>query len=194
MDASIDFSGVLRGSIADNQITNYEQLTYKPKINGVELVGDKSTEDLHIDYNDLENKPTPFSGSYNDLSNKPMLNGSVINGNMFTDNYSENEQRIGTWTDGKPLYKRIFYPNLTVPDNAWTNNILGTIGVNIKRCEGYFNLGASSSFPFSYYRSSTEYFTWYINQSADISVRPNMNVGTPIIIERVIIEYTKTTD
>lgn len=44
--------------------TNYNQLENKPKINNIELSGNKSLEDLGI---------TNFSGSYDDLSNKPTI-------------------------------------------------------------------------------------------------------------------------
>lgn len=37
---------------------NYETLNNKPSINNVSLDGNKTTEDLHISYNDLENKPS----------------------------------------------------------------------------------------------------------------------------------------
>lgn len=49
---------------------------------------------------------TPFSGVYNDLTGKPYLNGRIISGNMYSDNYSADEQVIGTWIDGKPIYQK----------------------------------------------------------------------------------------
>ena len=36
---------------------DYSELFNKPRVNNVELNGNKSTADLHIDYDDLENKP-----------------------------------------------------------------------------------------------------------------------------------------
>lgn len=73
-------------------VTDYKDLDGKPSINGIELVGNKTTEDLGIvsketdptvpswakqpnkptyTYNEITNKPTLFSGNYNDLTNKP---------------------------------------------------------------------------------------------------------------------------
>lgn len=66
-----------------------------------------------ITWDNVTNKPNLFSGSYPDLSSKPTLNGETINGNMFTHNYSLNEQRVGTWIDGKPLYQKTFTKLLT---------------------------------------------------------------------------------
>jgi hypothetical protein len=75
-------------------VTDYKDLDGKPSINGVELVGNKTTEELGIvsketdptvpawakepnkptyDYNEITGKPTLFSGDYNDLTNKPTL-------------------------------------------------------------------------------------------------------------------------
>ena len=53
----------------------YDDLMNKPTINSVQLAGNKTTADLHISYNDLEDTPTlatvATSGDYNDLANKP---------------------------------------------------------------------------------------------------------------------------
>jgi len=49
--------------------------------------------------------PEAFSGAYNDLTGRPYLDGQIISGNMFTNNYSTNEVRVGTWLDGSPLYR-----------------------------------------------------------------------------------------
>ena len=63
--------------------SNYEILTNKPKINGVELVGDKSLGDIGVvdaittalaDYTKTDSLATvALSGDYNDLLNKPTL-------------------------------------------------------------------------------------------------------------------------
>ena len=56
---------------------DYDDLMNKPTINSVQLAGNKTTADLHISYNDLENTPSlatvATSGDYNDLSNTPDL-------------------------------------------------------------------------------------------------------------------------
>lgn len=63
---------------------NYLELINKPKINGVELTGNKSTSDLQIDYDDLIDKPTlaavATTGDYNDLTGKPNIPDIVANG------------------------------------------------------------------------------------------------------------------
>ena len=71
LSGSITAGGALYGAFGTDS-GNYNDLRNKPSINGVELVGNKTSEDLHIDpggttdYEDLENKPqinyTPLEG------------------------------------------------------------------------------------------------------------------------------------
>lgn len=63
--------------------TNYNLLSNKPKINGVELSGNKTTSELNISYNDLRNKPT-IPSAYEDLTGRPQINGVDLAGNKTT--------------------------------------------------------------------------------------------------------------
>lgn len=56
--------------------SDYTQITNKPKINGVELVGDKTSEDLGI------NEGTT---NYAELTNKPQINGTELTGNKTSE-------------------------------------------------------------------------------------------------------------
>lgn len=100
--------------------SDYEILTNKPKINGVELVGDKSLADIGVT-NAINNALQPytprselaevaFSGSYNDLTNKPdipsgphifyMLNPSVGNAAPIYHDYERTDQvTLAQFTD-----------------------------------------------------------------------------------------------
>lgn len=52
-------TGVIRnGGGGTGGTTDYNDLSNKPKINNVELSGNKTTSDLNISYDDLNNKPT----------------------------------------------------------------------------------------------------------------------------------------
>ena len=94
------------GTSGGGGTTNYNDLTNKPQINGIELKGNKTTSNLNISYNDLTNKPTipaaqvnsdwnstsgvseilnkptlaavATSGSYSDLSNKPTIHNLQV--------------------------------------------------------------------------------------------------------------------
>lgn len=114
--------------------------------------------------------------------------------------FSTEEKEIGVWIDDKPLYQKTFnLNNMTVSDNTWTNNLLNTTGtgINITHYEGIFGLGSTNYefSDFSYYRNSSEFFTAMIAvDNDDINIRPNMNSGTPVTINRVTIQYTKNSD
>lgn len=59
---------------------DYENLENKPSINGVTLVGDKSSEDLHIEGGG--------TADYNELENKPSINNVTLSGNKSSDDLS----------------------------------------------------------------------------------------------------------
>lgn len=63
---------ILYNNTAEEQGTNYNDLSNKPKINGVELKGNKSASDLELD-------------NYSNLNNKPKINGIELNGNKTSD-------------------------------------------------------------------------------------------------------------
>lgn len=110
--------------------------------------------------------------------------------------YSTEEKEVGTWIDGSKLYQRTFNKSdVVIQDTNWTNNILGTNGtnINIVSYEGYFSLsGTNGKIPYTYYRSSSEYFTSIVNNDGDdINVRPNMNAGLTIYAGIITVQYTK---
>lgn len=116
--------------------------------------------------------------------------------------YSTTEREVGVWTDNKPLYQKTFeFNQQVITDNAWTTNILGTVGsgIEIVDFDGTFGLTGNPHFAdFSYYRGSSEYFTAYIpsnnGHNDDIAVRPNMNAGVSVTLDKVTIWYTKDSD
>lgn len=70
LTGSLSNSGTLTGQIAIGSgggTSDYNDLTNKPQINSVTLSGNKTTADLNISYNDLDDKPT-IPADLNDLS------------------------------------------------------------------------------------------------------------------------------
>ena len=87
------------GEIITIPENNYNNLTNKPSINGVELIGNKTGEDLDLgsavfpsggqpgDFLGLDNDsevawitPEPATIDYNDLQNQPQINGVTLSG------------------------------------------------------------------------------------------------------------------
>lgn len=57
-------SSTTGGGTGEGGTTNFNELTNKPMINGVTLVGNKNTSDLNISYNDLIDLPTRITETY----------------------------------------------------------------------------------------------------------------------------------
>lgn len=104
-------------------------------------------------------------------------------------NYSTNEVVIGSWIDGKPLYRKVF--NTTTP-NANTGTI-ATI-TNLKKIiflDGYIT-NVNQQMPMNYTYDSSEITALYV-EGNNINFHTNYSsyMNKSCI---VVCEYTKTTD
>lgn len=144
-------------------------------------------------WNDLTDKPDLFSGVYADLTSKPTLNGDTINGNMYTNNYSSNEKRIGTWIDGKALYRKSL--NITTTSNDYYYSCSDLNIDQVVNLSGYVEDNNSVyNIPINCYeRSDFNNKVYFQNTNKSIYIGC---VGYyPSYVTWVInIEYTKTTD
>ena len=76
LTGSLSNSGTLTGQIAIGSgggTSDYNDLSNKPQINSVTLSGNKTTSDLNISYNDLDDKPT-IPAALDDLSDVDINN------------------------------------------------------------------------------------------------------------------------
>lgn len=111
--------------------------------------------------------------------------------------YSTSEQIIGTWIDGKPLYRKVFTRNLNNEDSALIANIdnIDFITVTDKSTTMFEDTYYSYYVPASTYETSTNFSKFYVSKNkstniADIRWVGNYTTGKVI----VVVEYTKTTD
>lgn len=110
--------------------------------------------------------------------------------------YPENEQKVGTYIDGKPLYSRTFVKesishtssatNTTIDTIADLENVAWLIGVK-KQLDGYFN-------PLPYYYNSSQYGYCYVNPSGSVIFWHSDGSGSAKCDVLVTVWYTKTTD
>lgn len=115
---------------------------------------------------------------------------SAGSGNWNTDgipmhHYSTNEQVIGTWIDGKPLYQRTwdFGSNITINSNAWTNTTISVAGNSIK---AIINSKATND-------GGTNYnFIACNTDQTYVQVLQTRNAS--IVVRYLTLEYTKSTD
>lgn len=108
--------------------------------------------------------------------------------------YSTEEQVVGTWIDGKPIYKRTFYStsneqNFNIPHGASIDTV-----VNI---DGYYRMWNTTWFRLGcmYYLGNIEYLTALrvSTENIEVSLGGWINRNSDMITH-VTLEYTKTTD
>ena len=124
--------------------------------------------------------------------------GSVVpDGWMEVDDpntYSTDEKRIGTWIDGKPLYRIVLqFPNGTQSTDL-VNYTLSNYGItNVDTIfivhPSYYSLG-NARFPFQYNDGNA--FECNVNPTTlAVKLGYNQIANSPFLIT---LEYTKTTD
>jgi hypothetical protein len=107
--------------------------------------------------------------------------------------YSTTEQRIGTWINGKPLYRKV------INFGALPNNTTKNVAHNIANLGEVINVSGSAKSGSNYYPIPLQYKGSDSNFNVEClvnasSVSMNSNTDRSSYSAYVIIEYTKTTD
>lgn len=107
-------------------------------------------------------------------------------------NYSETEQVIGTWVDGRPLYRMVL--DATLPDVALVDTTIANIGLGKETIHLYgmylYNSGQYQPINASTEKGGTSSFIFY--RRGDIqAIVSGSALGKQC---QVIIEYVKTAD
>lgn len=105
-------------------------------------------------------------------------------------NYSTTEQVVGTWIDGKPIYRKTYEDS-----TSSTSYQISVSGLNIDKVTNIYGIAKEPSgeteVPAGFHLSSTAYFNLVYNSSG-IGVRTVD--GYKDYTKYITIEYTKTTD
>lgn len=110
--------------------------------------------------------------------------------------YSETEHRIGTWTDGKPLYRRVFnVTNLNYGSETILAQITNSKDVFIR---GAYIINSTTGFTIEigqqYTIANRDSRAWADAKSGDIKCYLGSAWNGIIDTALTIVEYTKTTD
>lgn len=109
-------------------------------------------------------------------------------------NYSTIEQRIGTWIDGKPLYRKTIQRSCSEDwtDIDVTNLNADTIYIDYGKTFATFKVGETPFTNGQFYSNNTDYVRIFISGKNNI----NVAFASPMAERQVTvtIEYTKTTD
>lgn len=101
--------------------------------------------------------------------------------------YSTNEQVVGTWTDGRPLYEKTYETtSTTVNLSAEPYDLLFVH-------EAIIELTTGATFTMGRYMNSTDFFTTYAYKNNNIV---SIDLGSNWIMSKgfITVRYTKTTD
>lgn len=143
---------------------------------------------------------TDFTEASLDTTDKTIVGAINEVLDKTADIYSTAEQTVGTWVDGKPIYRKTFV--VTSPSSG-TSTEIDTSGLNIDTLVyifGMFNSGSGTgSFeapipyvePYDLQNSSINVF--YLHDDSKIYVRKS-SANMALASFHVTVEYTKTTD
>lgn len=106
--------------------------------------------------------------------------------------YSTDETKVGTWIDGKPVYRKVIQGNTSSTDGGTFLTI--TDSKDLVYFEGYLNSYQNNRIPLNSFHTTTDYCRTLVETRSPISFSfngPSSYLNKPYIM---IVEYTKTTD
>ena len=138
----------------------------------------------------------PYADTYNYTQYTSMNNNrfigkgtleNVFSGKKLNSNYSTDEQIIGTWTDGKDIYRKVI--NISNPQSTNTNYVnLGNLNIDkVIRLYGY-KIDSNGYFNVPFYDSADNYSVLFVSSGKYLRGR---FVGSTPTEVKAIIEYTK---
>lgn len=104
--------------------------------------------------------------------------------------YSTTEEVVGTWYDGKPLYRKVVKGNITSTDQT-----LFVVNANVDTMvfiSGYDCPDGTYYFPFNYAQTGSIYKSIFYKKDTD-TIEFRSNSYNPGEVYVVVLEYTKTT-
>lgn len=116
---------------------------------------------------------------------------SKIGSGEAEDVYSTEETRIGTWIDGKPLYRKVFLTS--IPDKSGLSNLATLENISdVVELIGIITTKTGYTIQISYCQGD-QYASLMLTDKNFLTINCNIVslLGQPLT---VIFEYTKTTD
>lgn len=117
--------------------------------------------------------------------------GGGAGGESSGEIYSTEEIRIGTWIDGKPLYRKCFTGLVSPSTSTQLNTFLNVSGLNIDSLP--FLGGTIGRFPIPIANGTSSAYLWITTDKTHMAIYVN---GSSVFEKPVTLtlEYTKTTD
>ena len=131
--------------------------------------------------------PTDGQALVYDANNDEWVNGNVSGGTLVIQDasiYSEDEQQVGVWIDGKPLYERTFDlgSDVSISYNTLTNTTIDASNMQtLVNAWGLYSTGVTK-------------YSLMANISNNVIRLQTDRNGADASVRYVILQYTKTTD
>lgn len=117
----------------------------------------------------------------------PILTSSIVESPNSMDIYSEEEQIVGIWVDGKPIYRK------TIPFSVQFSGNQDYVLWNTNEIDCYIHGHWFGGFVANNIETKVSDGRVVIYNS-DVAVKNNVTGGTYMFTGAAVIEYTKTTD
>lgn len=155
------------------------------------IVTDPILQDKTIEITENGTTNIVADEGYNGLNNVEVTTNVTASGGgeMI---YSEEETVIGTWIDGKPLYRRIILlttASEVMHEFSWCNELKEVVRLNGTISWGTPGSSGQGWTAVPYYNSNTDFCALYVGKNF-VGLRGS-HTGRSVI---AFIEYTKTTD
>lgn len=157
-------------------------------------------EDLSEELTTQNEKITTQDTTVDDIIR--VLNEKVLFGGEEMVKYSLGEREIGTWIDGKPIYRRVFelvkgtdFTSNNTSVNHNIENIDNIVNLNVMALDT--NTGLYRPVPWTYYttQSSSEYYGGVAVDASKFKLELGKTFYNDTALSlNIVVEYTKTTD
>lgn len=111
--------------------------------------------------------------------------------------YSTDEQKVGTWVDGKPIYKKTFSFNELQSDGNEHFYDLGIANIkSVTNLYGTYQFSQEDIYvPINFYNFLTKEGTYmFVSNISSTGCRITYNSNLSSTLIYITVEYTKTTD
>lgn len=153
-----------------------------------------SAENLNLLQDNIEDAIPTLDSAVSTSSTNGIENQAITNyvNTKSLEVYSTTETRIGTWTDGKPLYRKVFN-NISITSSNTDLVDTQSIGISeVVKIYGALSTSTGAIFPIPLTDSSSNYSVIFWSGYA---IRGRASIGSGTLVNCwVAIEYTKTTD
>lgn len=148
----------------------------KNLVDGTNIIIEENADNINLN----------LSSTYNNAMLQT-IQTQIINNNV----YESNETVIGTWTNGKPIYRKVFVNQTSDNSNLYINHNLTDLDYFWLETNACFVFDYNESLPSNWYYSSSDWSRHWMNKT-QIRFRNPGNIGSRLLY--TVINYTKTTD